>query len=240
MKRINKNIFAALIVVSVACASCFKSVFPVRGSGDLSTSERIVSPFAKISSAGCAEIRFHASDEYRAVVTIDANLDGLVDVYAKNNILVIRPKAGYNVSPTKFLVDVYCPTLNGVSMSGSSRFTAMDMIVASSFDASISGSGRLEGSVECEKFSAKISGSGRITVDGSAERADIAISGSGNLNGSDLMIKNATVNISGSGNVNIFVTDFLKARISGSGRISYRGEPKIDSSVSGSGRIRKM
>jgi len=241
MKRISNIILAAMVIgISAGCAPCFKSVFPIKGNGDLVTFERSISSFEKIKSFGNADVRFHASDEYRAVVTIDENICDYVEIVTRNNVLIIRTESGQSISPTKFLVDVYCPVLSGVTMSGSGRFTANDRIVASSFETVISGSGKVEGTVECAYFSVKISGSGKITVDGNCKNADVVISGSGNFYGNDLEIRNATVNISGSGNVNIFVTDYLKANISGSGRINYRGNPKIDSKVTGSGRIRKI
>jgi len=241
MKRSNKIILAAMVIsISVGCVSCLKSVFTIRGNGDLVTFECTLSQFEKISSGGVADIRFHASDEYNAVVTIDVNILEYVDIYTNNNVLYIRTERGQSISPSKFLVDVYCPILSGVTMSGSGSFTAIDQITAANFETVISGSGKVEGTVECAHLSAKISGSGKITVDGNSKDANIVISGSGNFNGSDYMIKNATVNISGSGNANIFVTDYLKANISGSGRIIYRGNPVIDSRISGSGRIRKM
>ena len=230
----------ALIGVTIGSASCIKCVFPHTGNGKLETWEKDVSTFEKINCSGNAEVRYHVSDEYRAVVTIDANLRKHIEVFTKNNVLIIRPETGSNFSPTKFLVDVYAPVLYGVTIWGSGSFAGMDIISASSFAAVISGSGKVQGAVECGHFSAKISGSGKITVDGYCKDADISISGSGNFNGNELMIKNAKVNISGSGNVNVFVTDYLNAIISGSGKINYRGEPKIDTKVSGSGRIRKM
>ena len=241
MKRSSKIFMAVMVIgISISCASCVMCFNQMMGCGDLVTLEKNVSKFEKINSVSCAEIRFHASDEYRAVVTIDANIYGYVEVFTKNNVLTIRTERGQNISPTKLLVDVYCPFLSCVTMTGAGRFIAMDDIIAPSFDVIISGSGKVEGAVDCNRFSAKISGSGKVAMDGSAKDANIIISGSGNFNGSDLCIKNAAVNISGSGNANVFVTDHLKAIISGSGRINYRGEPKVTSTVSGSGRIRKM
>lgn len=241
MKRSNKIILmAALIGISAGSTSCIKSVFPITGNGHLVNWESKVSTFEKINSSGSAEIRFYASDEYRAVVTIDENLCDYVEVFTKNNALTIRHEREQNISPTKFLVDVYCPVISSVTMSGSGSFTGMDHIVAPTFETIISGSGKVEGTVECLDFSTKISGSGKITVDGTSKNTNISISGSGDFNGIDFCTQNATVQISGSGNVNIFVSDYLKANISGSGKINYRGDPEIDSTVSGSGKIRKQ
>ena len=239
----SKKIFlaAAFIAIIACCASCVKYMFSINGNGVLATSEKTVSAFEKINVAGTAKVRFHASeDEYRVVVTVDENLYEYVEVFTKNNALNIRTKHGYSCSFTTFQVDVYCPSLRGVSMSGSGSFEGFDKITTSNFEATVSGSGKVNGTVECEKFTAKVSGSGRITIAGNSHDANIDISGSGSFGGSDFEIFTAAVGISGSGSANVWVTEYLKARISGSGVVNYRGEPRVETNISGSGRVRKQ
>jgi len=240
MKRSKKIILVAAVIGISACFVSCVATFPIKGNGNLKTSEITDSTFEKINCGGSAEVYFHPSKEYRTVVTVDENLEEYVEIFTKNNVLNIRNKSGHNISPTKFSVNVYCPVLNGVSMSGSGSFRSMDKILASTFESNVSGSGKIEGTVECDNYSAKISGSGRITIHGNSNDINVSISGSGNFSGNELSSKNATITISGSGNANVCVSDNLKARISGSGNVNYRGEAKVDASVSGSGRIRKM
>ena len=239
MKKVfNSFVFLALIIgVCSGCVSCAFNV--IRGNGNLVTTEKSFSAFEKINVSSSANIRYYSSPEYRAVVTIDENLDEYVEIATENNVLNIGTKSG-SYSFTKFLVEIYCPTLDGVSLSGSGSFENVDKITTPTFEISVSGSGKVEGNIECEKFSARIAGSGRIIVTGSSKDADIGISGSGKFSGSEFLINNATIRISGSGDVDTHVIDNLKASISGSGSVNYHGEPKTDTNVSGSGRIRKM
>ena len=235
----NRVIWVAAFIGIVAC--CVSCSFPhrIKGNGNLVTSEKTVSEFEKVNISNSAEVRFHASQEYRAVVTVDENLAEYVEIATKGNVLNIGTKSG-SYSFTKFLIEIYCPILTGVSVSGSGNFRNMDKISVSTFETSVSGSGKIDGTIECENFSARISGSGKIVVAGNSKKADIGISGSGKFDGNDFVISNATVHISGSGKIDVHVTDNLNAHVSGSGGINYRGEPKIDSKVSGSGRIRKL
>ena len=227
-----------LVIGSVASCS---EMFPIHhGNGKLIIYEKNVSPFEKIDCSGSAHVHYYASDEYRAVVTVDANLEDFTEVYVRNKTLHIRSKSGYVLHCTKFLVEVYCPVLTDVFLSGSGNFNGMDIIVTSSFATSISGSGNIYGTIECDNFSTKMSGSGKVELTGAAKDANIVISGSGKFSGSAFLTKEATVIISGSGIVDIWVENHLKANISGSGNINYRGEPTIVSSISGSGHIRKI
>ena len=246
MKTSNKMLLGlavTIVVLTIFQLTSLKSLLKtnnIKGNGNPATSEEPVSAFEKINCAAGAEVCYHAGDEYRAVVTIDENLKEYTEILTENNVLNIGFKPGYSISPAKFTVDVYCPVLTGVSMSGNGSFRNTDKIIAPAFETKISGSGKIDATVECDNYSAKITGSGKITINGTCNDANISISGSGEFNGNELNTKNATVTITGSGNANINVADNLKAKITGSGNINYSGEPKVDSNVSGSGRIRSL
>ena len=235
-----------IIVVVVAVIGIFGSLSScclskkIKGSGNMTTSEKTLAAFEKINVSGIAEVRFHASAEHRAVVTVDENLADYVEIVSSNNVLYIRQKDG-RISFTKFSVDVYAPVLTGVSTSGSGRFENVEKISAESFEASVSGAGRIHIDIECESFSGSVSGSGRIVPRGKSESANITISGTGRFIGDDFAVNSAYVRVSGSGQAHVNVIDNLNARISGSGRVNYSGEPaKIESNVSGSGRIIRL
>jgi hypothetical protein len=240
MKKLGAIAMLLAIGISAVFVSCTIEIVRVKGNGHLISSERTVSPFEKINSGGSAEIRFHESQEYRAVVTVDSNLDEYVEIKTRNNTLIIGTESGRSYSFTKLVVDVYCPTLTGISISGSGSFKGEDIITASRFDTNVSGSGKIYGTVECDTFHADISGSGKINVTGTSTDSKIDISGSGDFIGTEFNVNNATVHISGSGKATVCVSDKLNANISGSGEIRYYGNPNVDSKISGSGRIKKM
>ena len=238
MKK-NLNIAVIILGIAAACVSCEGAILPIRGNGDLVTSERSVSSFEKIKVSGSAEVYFHGSEEYRAVVTVDSNLEEYTEVYTTGDTLNVKTGHG-NYLFTKYAVDVYCPALTGVSISGSGQFSGNDTIITSTFDVNVSGSGSIEGTIDCNNFSAGISGSGNIMITGTGKDSDIDISGSGNFSGNEFNAHNASVRISGSGKASICVTNNLNINISGSGEVRYLGNPEIVSSVSGSGKIKKM
>ena len=233
------NIVALFVVVGIF-SGCEK-VFTTYGNGRLISMEKTFSSFEKVNVRGDVEVRFYESEEYLAVITVDENLCGYVDVFTKNNTLNIGKEGILGCSFTKFLVEVYCPTLTGVKISGSGNFSGIDEITASSFEAGISGSGKMQGFVDCTNFSAKISGSGKMTMSGNAVNSNVEISGSGKFIGNELITANTTAGISGSGQANVHVSDYLEAKISGSGAVNYWGNPKtVNTKISGSGRVKKM
>jgi hypothetical protein len=226
---------ALMVSVSAVFMSCITN-----GNGNIITDERNLLPFKEIMVSGGTEVRFHTSMEYRVVVTVDSNLNEYFETIVRNEVLIIKHKPLKLYSFTKEIVDVYCPSITGVSISGSGRFEAIDKITTLTFQTNISGSGTIYGAIESNSFSARISGSGEINITGSSQGAEIAVSGSGDFNGTEFRINDCSIDISGSGKVNVFVEDNLSGKNSGSGRIKYRGNPKIDFRSSGSGRIERI
>ena len=157
----NLNIFTLLLItgISMICVSCI-NLFPTVGNGNLITSEKTVSSFEKINISGSAEVRFHASQEYRTVITVDSNLIEYTEIITRGNTLNIGTKNG-NYSFTKYLVDVYCPIVTGVSVSGSGLFTCNDTITTSTFDSNISGSGKFNYRDD-PRINSRVRGSGQI------------------------------------------------------------------------------
>ena len=259
MKKIIKSILIVSIIgLSVYCVSCV-SIVRIKGNSNIINTEETVSEFEKINISGSAEVHFYASDEYRAILTIDENLKEYIIISTKDNTLNIGVESGCYISPTKFTVDVYCPVLTGVSISGSGIFKNSDTITATTFEskitgsgkmegdivcgdysAKISGSGKINGAIECDNYSVTISGSGKVTTHGNSSNVDISISGSGKFDGNEFYTNNANINISGSGNASLYIEDYLNAVISGSGKVNYGGNPKIDSNIRGSGQIKSM
>ena len=239
MKKLNCVAAVLVFGITAVCTSCIIQLSHVMGNGSLATSERSVSPFHKINCSSSADVRFYESQEYRAVITVDSNLIEYVEVFVQNDVLIISTKSRQMYSFTKFLVEVYCPVLTSVSLSGSGYFKGMNAISTPVFSADVSGSGTIEGTIVCNTFSAGISGSGRMNISGRSKDAHITISGSGTFHGNDFDIDNASVKISGSGRTHLYVTHNLNANVSGSGEIYYRGNPRINSVITGSGRIRR-
>jgi hypothetical protein len=234
-------LFGILVAgVLALCTSC-GSIMAIQGNGNLVTSEKTFSSFEKVSISSSADVNYHIgeSEEFRALITVDSNLEEYTDVHVDGNVLRIDTENG-NYDFTKFHVEVYAPSLNSISVSGSGSFSTDEVMLASSFDTNVSGSGSINGTIECDNFSSKISGSGSVNIDGKSNNSDIEVSGSGELAGSDFIAKNVDINISGSGSVSIQATENIQGKISGSGDLNSYGDPTIDIDVSGSGDINKM
>jgi hypothetical protein len=249
-----KGLLATLGGIMCFFISC--SVIPLKGNGKIITIEKPMPTFEEIKITGTGKINYHKSQEYRMLVSVDSNLEEYVNIFTKNKVLHIETKTRRPCLFTQFTIDVYCPSLSSVSISGLAAFNGNDKINTQSFILIISGSGKINGTFECadfsiqisgsgevngtvlcSNFSANISGSGKIDINGNSNDMNMKVSGYGVFNGRDFETQKSDVNISGSGKISLWVLEYLKVNNSGAGRITYRGNPKIEFKNSGLGRI---
>ena len=217
MNRLNVMVVGC---VAIAFSGCNLAVYiaGVPGSGVLTTEDRETDDFQVISLSGAGELNVTCGQSTSLSVTVDDNLQELVETVVDGDTL--RIWAEENISPTKVPVyEISTEDLTSITVSGSASVDVAD------FDE--------------ESFDFHVSGSGKIKVVGKTERVSVHISGSGRADLSELEAKDVTINVSGSGRANVIAREKLDVSISGSGRIEYVGDPQISQSVSGSGRISK-
>lgn len=207
---------AAMSLMMLAVSACDGGVFGVRGSGDVITESRDVSGFSEIALFGSGTVRVDVNGTESLIVEAEDNIMPLLKTEVLDGRLELSVES--SISPTTDITyTISAMALDGVSIAGSGDVTAAG-IAAESFDAEISGSGRVEPTGSTGSLAVEISGSGRYL--GEALEASVG-----------------TVRVSGSGEAVVNVTDDLDIDVSGSGGVQYIGEPNVTQSISGSGDI---
>jgi hypothetical protein len=225
-----KNMTVSVIIIAVIvflCVSCIG--LPVRGNGAIATTEQKYSSFNDVHLTVNAMVNIHSSPEYRMVLTADSNLMKYVIVKKSGDTLLIKTKWGRHYSFTHFVVDVYCPRIDGISTSSSGNIVFKDKFETSRFSVNASSSGGIEGNIECDSFTASVSSSGDIKMTGSCRNANINLSSSGNFYGNKFVINDSlNTHISSSGTIDgiILEGNRLFANLSSSGNITITGNCK--------------
>jgi hypothetical protein len=200
----------------LAVSACDIDVLGERGSGNRITESRAVSNFDEIVLFGSGEVVVDVNGTESLTITAEDNILPLLTTEVQNDRLELGTRS--SISPTVAIVyTISAAALNGVSIEGSGDITATG--------------------IDTDSFDAEISGSGRIGVAGTTRVLAVNISGSGRYDGEDLVASIATVNVSGSGDAVVNVAEDLDAEVSGSGNVEYLGDPTLMSSISGSGDI---
>jgi len=211
----------------------------IRGSGVLLKEVRPVSGLDRVTLRGSGKAILIQGEEEGLTIETDANLLPYIESRVVNGCLIVEPKGGATLKPTRGIrYELRFKRLGEISLEGAFEAEGKS-VKADTLEARISGSGTIRlDRVEAEELRLSVSGSGKVSWAGSAARQSVRISGSGDYRAGGLRSGEAEARISGSGNVVVWATDRLEARISGSGSVSYYGRPQIVQSISGSGKLR--
>ncbi|WP_025739871.1 head GIN domain-containing protein [Aquimarina pacifica] len=216
----------------------------INGDGNVVTKNRTIPEYDQIKVKGSLDVVLVSGTEGKITIEGESNLIDYIKTEVQNDVLKIYVQKGYYIKPSynkKLLITAPFKDITQVTLSGSGDINGSDVIKASNFKTSVSGSGDIKLTVEADKVWGQVSGSGDLILIGSAENLSTNVAGSGDISAYDLKAQNVTANISGSGDIEVSTSSSLKARIAGSGNIFYKGEPEIeDKKVSGSGDIRKL
>ena len=187
-------LFNLIFVMVISAIFASGNSDSIRGNGDVVTLDRTLLDFEKIQittafsnnnySDGKCIVRIHSSEEYRLSITIDSNLNQYVEINVINNILKIET---IKKMKNDFFVDIYSPTISGISIVSIGRVEMIDTIKVSLFSIKITGAGEIDGKIECEDLSVDVDGAGKLTMIGHSNDANINISGACKFNGKNCM-----------------------------------------------------
>ena len=237
--RFRTSKFAVTVLslfVLFSATSCLEEYF-VNGNHSPATEGRHARNFDAVSSSGEFIVNVVPGDEYSVHITAESNLLDYIETDVIDHTLKISTRNIYNIhNHEPMIVDVICPGLSSLKLSGSGAITA-DYFETGDFDVAVSGSGKINAALGADRINGTISGSGDIILTGFASEADFNISGSGKIDSYDLEQEYCSAKISGSGNMYVNVSEILDATISGSGKVFYINYPSVHTKISGSGEV---
>jgi hypothetical protein len=167
-------------------------------------------------------------------ISLLTSADVVVQVGGKQSVNV---KA--NAKPEDVLVSVNNGTLTiDAKNSWGKRKITVTVTVPKLVSAELAGSGDIKiSNLNATSFSASVSGSGDVIASGTAGSVALNVSGSGDIDFLKVNAKTATASISGSGDINFYASESAACSIVGSGDMRVAGGGRITRSVTGSGEI---
>jgi hypothetical protein len=169
--------------ISMVSASCVTigNNGGIKGNRDVITQERTAVSFNGVVLDGAAKINIHFSDVYKVAVVTDSNLQKLVTIKVRNNLLHIDTRN--NLNPTKLEIDVYMPEIKTVNLDGvgdiifdSGNGTGVEVIFSGVGnvdmqnyhveEANISGRGVGDITIWADKINGKMTGVGHLIYKG--------------------------------------------------------------------------
>jgi hypothetical protein len=209
----------------------------VHGNGKAVTQERKLPPFNQIEMKGSLDAQV-VPGPHKVEVTIDENLQELVEISVEGETLIIRAKRGFSTQ-LQNRIAITMPDLKGVKLQGSGSAAISGFNKAREVALAVSGSGDVKFDGQAQTLAVAIRGSGDVTLSGSTDSLQGSVSGSGGLQAKKMTARSATLSVAGSGNVAATVKGgTVTAALTGSGDIDLWGDAKVTQvAKSGSGDL---
>jgi len=223
-----------LLALSFALSGCFG----VSGNGERERETRDYSDFEAIENKGELTVQVRRADEFRVVVSIDANLVDNVKTRVRDNTLVIDTNVNLldTVPGPHVIVDM--PDLRAVQLFGSGDLSADGFDDARSLRFEQRGSGDLRFDGAATRIDATLSGSGDLQLIGTADFLELEVRGSGDVDARDLVAAGGRFQVDGSGNIAATIHGEVDAEVNGSGDVNLYGDfDLVRSDEDGSGDI---
>lgn len=231
-------VFAAAITLSSCQYFMGERIY---GNGHITSKEMRVGSFNGVDAGGAIEVHIKQDATPSVKIETDENIVPYVDVYTEANTLVIRPKKGVNLDPSReIVVFVSAPDFKSIEISGASKLIS-DNAITPGDQLNLTGSGASKISIELNggKLMGEVSGASTLNVKGQVSNLNMEASGASDINGYDLIADDATLDVSGASGAEITVNKNLKAEASGASHIHYKGNASVSQNTSGASSVSK-
>ncbi len=235
-----KNIIFVALTIFIVTFTNGQSKEKLKGTGPQITRTFNLDPFTTVECSMSAQVEITQGSTQKVTIEGQANILDQISTEVKDNKWRIKLPKNMWADYDEVKIKITVPELVGIGLSGSGSMTTTNTIKSDDFQIGLSGSGRIEASVDAQYIDCGLSGSGNVYLKGKAKELNIGTSGSGDIRAMDCPVEKVKIGISGSGDCEVNVSSALEAGIAGSGNVRYKGNAKIKSSISGSGSIRSI
>jgi hypothetical protein len=214
-----RTVAVLALAVSLLATGC-SGIVGERGSGDLVTETREVTPFTGIDVSRAIEVEVTvAAGDASVEIIYDDNLVDGIEVSVRDDVLFID--ADRNMRPSsgaKVLVRVQ--SLDRIAASGASEVTVTGTVAAEDVELRASGASRIEiATLDAGSLTVTASGASNVTVDaGNVGDADLDISGASHVD-LDAEVATALVDVSGASRARLMRTDEVTGDASGASKV---------------------
>ena len=213
----------------------------VRGSGRVTSEDRLVSDFQEVQISGSGEAVFVQGEEEGITIEMEDNLLPFMKTEVVGGKLIIGFERETSYMPTRPIkFEIRVKDLTQVDLSGAVN-VKMESLSTTDLCLNMSGAGEIIiDQLTADNLDGKMSGATKMSLAGKVAEQKLDMSGSSTYDAEGLESNLAVLTASGSSKVKVWVHDDLTLKLSGSSDVTYYGTPKVSQETSGATDINAM
>lgn len=208
-----------------------------KGNGELTTELRSIDSFSGINVSGGIPIQLIKSEETKANVTIDSNLQDFLSTEIEDGILKI--KFTKSICETGDVsIDVYYNNLNEISSSSGATITSSDTLFANSIELRSSSGAEIDLTIMADTLDGTSSSGSHMELAGLSAFTAFNVSSGAEIEGASLATEYGEINGSSGGFASVTGNRSLDLSASSGAQISYKTDSaRIQKNTSSGGSI---
>lgn len=230
--------FILVALTALLFASCNYSVNSksIRGSGHVTTENRIVEGgFKSVEVSNAIDLVIEQADKTEITVEADDNLQNSITTKVENGVLIVACdyNSFFNIESKK--VTVRMPIIEELRASSASSITSVNTLKGENINLRTSSAANMNLKIESDEVNCKASSGSTITIEGLALHLEAVASSGSNIDGDKLLVNDVIAKSSSGSSIQVHPIVSLKAKASSGSSISYNNTPHSIEKKSSSG-----
>jgi len=215
-KNVFKTEIAALLLLLFSLG-----VMAQNGNKNVISQTRDIATFNGIKVSGVFKVIFTQGEPQSVKIETDENLMNKISTEVTGGILELVGTKGSVNNPSKMIVYITARQLKSLDMSGASKFTTTNKIIAQELKLELSGISAATLTADVVNVKCEISGVSKLDLQGSGYQLTADISGTAKLLASKFEVKEVVINTSGVGSAIVNAIKSVSLEASGASKIKY-------------------
>lgn len=230
--------FILVALTALLFASCNYSVNSksIRGSGHVTTENRIVEGgFKSVEVSNAIDLVIEQADKTEITVEADDNLQNSITTKVENGVLIVACdyNSFFNIESKK--VTVRMPIIEELRASSASSITSVNTLKGKNINLRTSSAANMNLKIESDEVNCKASSGSTITIEGLALHLEAVASSGSNIDGDKLLANDVIAKSSSGSSIQVHPIVSLKAKASSGSSITYNNTPHSIEKKSSSG-----
>jgi hypothetical protein len=199
----------------------------VTGSGRIVSYSVGMDSFDRIEAGNCVRVEAAYGAAYSVTVNADDNLRSYIELFRKDDTLVVRMKSGYSYSRCSVRVVVAMPALESLSASDAAEARIAGFSSAGTVSLSADDASEISGSLICGSLILSLGDASEAVLEGSASDLDLSMNDASKADLLYLLAATARVSLSDACSARVSVSSSISGSLSDASVLRYALSPSV-------------
>lgn len=223
------------LCLTLVCCSCNIPFNGVKGTGSVVQTERVIDqPFKRIKASNGLDVMLSQNDNNKVIIEANENLHELIDIYVKDDMLVIKAKENIYSADQKSILVSY-KTLEEIAVNSGASVTSNQVIEQQKMKLNATSGADIELEIKSESLNTSATSGAFIEISGMVNSHKVSATSGAVIKAQEVLSLVTDAKATSGASVKVHAKNEFKGRATSGGNVRYFGTPEKVSEVDNSG-----